>query len=57
MEMRFVSIEAQDPQYYWITCHMDNMVIEFTTWVDHFIVINPDPQDVLSWIDQVGQLI
>src|SRR5882672_4464863 len=42
MGTRFVSIEAQDPQYYWITCQMDNTGIRFAVRVDCCLVIEPD---------------
>jgi len=48
---RFVSIEAQDPQYYWINCQMDNTGIRFAVQVDHCLVIDPDPQNMSSWLD------
>jgi len=41
---RFVSIEAQDPQYYWINCHMDDTGIRFAMRVDHCLVIDPNPK-------------
>src|SRR5882672_457256 len=54
---RFVSIEARDPQYYWITCQMDNTGIRFAVRVDRCLVIDPDPQNMSSWLDRVGKLI
>ena len=47
----FVGIEDRDPEYYSITCHIDNTRIKFAMWVTQSLVIDPDPQDVLSWID------
>src|SRR5882672_5457735 len=43
---RFVSIEDQDHQYYWINCQMDDTGFKFTMRVDHCLVIDPNPQDV-----------
>src|SRR5467141_3696675 len=54
---RFVGIEARDPQYYWITCQMDNTGIRFAVRVDCCLVIDPDPQNMSSWLDRVGKLI
>jgi len=54
---RFVRTEAQDPQYYWINCHMDDTGIRFTMQVDHSLVIDPDPQNMSSQLDRVGKLI
>src|SRR5467141_740141 len=54
---RFVSIEARDPQYYWITFQMDNTGIRFTVRVDCCLVIDPDPQNMSSRLDRVGKLI
>src|SRR5882672_7298939 len=51
MGTRFVGIEARDPQYYWITCQMDNTGIRFAVRVDRCLVIDPDPQNMSSWID------
>src|SRR5882672_12887700 len=57
MGTRFVSIEAQDPQYYWINCQMDNTGIRFAVRVDRCLVIDPNPQNMSSWLDRVGKLI
>ena len=54
---RFVGIEDQEPECYRITCHMDYTGIEFATWVAQSLVIDPDPQDVFSEIDQLGMLL
>src|SRR5882672_8113658 len=54
---RFVGIEAQDPQYYWINCQMDNTGIRFAMQVDRFLVIDTNPQNMSPWLDQVGKLI
>ena len=54
---RFVGIEARDPQYYWITCRMDNTGIRFAVRVNRCLVIDPDPQNMSSRLDWVGKLI
>jgi len=54
---RYVGIEYRDPECYWITCHMDNTGVEFTTQVARDFVIDPDPQDMISRINQVGMLL
>src|SRR5467141_169886 len=54
---RFVGIEARDPQYYWITCRMDNTGIRFAVRVNRCLVIDPDPQNMSSRLDRVGNLI
>ena len=48
---RFVGIEAQDPQYYWINCQMDDTGFRFAMRVDCCLVIDPDPQNMSSWLD------
>ena len=48
---QFVRIEVRDQDHYWITCQVDNTGIEFTTQVDQLLVIDPDPQEVLVWLD------
>jgi len=53
----FVRVEARDHDHYWITCWVDNTGVQFMTQVDQGLVIDPNPQDVLSWLDQVGSLI
>src|SRR5882672_12028809 len=45
---RFVGIEARDPQ-------MDDTRIRFAMQVDLCLVIDPDPQNMSSWLDQVGK--
>ena len=50
----YVGIEYRDPDCYWITYHMDNTGVEFTTWVARDFVIDPDPQDMILRIDRVG---
>src|SRR5467141_1577217 len=57
MGTRFVGIEARDPQYYWITCRMDNTRIRFAVQVNRCLVIDPDPQNMSSRLDRVGKLI
>ena len=54
---RYVGIEYRDPECYWIRCHMDNTGVEFATWVARDFVIDPDPQDMISQINQVRMWI
>ena len=53
----FVRVEARDFNHYWITCQVDNTGVKFMTQVNWHLVIDPDPQDMLSWLDWVGSLI
>ena len=53
----FIRVEERDHDHYWITCQMDNTGVEFSTQVDQDLVIDPNPQDILSWLDQVGSLM
>jgi len=53
----FVRVEARDHDHYWITCWVDYTGVEFSTQVDQGLVIDPNPQDMLSQLDQVGSLI
>src|SRR5882724_5973637 len=57
MGTRYVGIDYRDPKCYWITCHMDYTGVEFATQVARDFVTDPDPQDMISWIDPVGMLI
>src|SRR5882724_11133079 len=50
----FVRIEARDHDHYWITCRVDYTGVEFSTQVGQGLVIDPNPQAVLSQLDQVG---
>jgi len=50
----FIRVEDQNDIYYWITCHMDNTGVEFSMWVGRDLVIDPNPQDMLSQLAQVG---
>jgi len=54
---QFVRVEARDQDHYWITCQVDNTGVKFTTQVNWGLVIDPNPQDVLSQLNQVGCLI
>ena len=53
----FVRVEARDHDHYWITCQVDYTGVEFSTQVNQGLVIVPNPQDILSWLDRVGSLI
>src|SRR5882724_11110365 len=44
----FISVEDRDDIYYWITCRMDHTGVEFSMQVGRYLVINPNPQDMLS---------
>src|SRR5882724_8189556 len=44
----FIRVEEWDNNHYCITCHMDNTGVEFLTQVGHDLVIDPNPQDMLS---------
>jgi len=44
----FIRVEEWDHDHYWITCQMDNTGVEFSTQVDQDLVIDPNPQDMLS---------
>ena len=44
----FIRVEEQDDNDYWITCRMDNTGVEFSTRVNQSLVIDPNPQDMLS---------
>jgi len=44
----FVRVEEQDHDHYWITCQMDYTGVEFSIRVDQDLVIDPNPQDMLS---------
>jgi len=46
----FIRVEDQDDNHYWITCWMDNTGVEFSIWVGWDLVIDPNPQDMLSWL-------
>jgi len=37
--------------------HMEYTGVEFSNWVNWGLVIDPNPQDMLSWLDQVGSLM
>src|SRR5882724_11122109 len=45
---RFIRVEDQDDNYYWITCQMDDTGVKFSLRVSQDLVIDPNPQDVLS---------
>ena len=46
--MHFIRLEDQDDNYFWITCRMDNTGVEFSIRVGRDLVIDPNPQDMLS---------
>jgi len=50
-------VEDQDDIYYWITCRMDNTGVEFSMRVGRDLVIDPNPQDMLSRLARVGSLM
>jgi len=54
---RFIRIEDRDDIYYWITCRMDNTGVEFSMRVGRDLVIDPNPQDMLSQLARVGSLM
>jgi len=53
----FIRVEDKDDDYYWITCWMDNTGVEFSIQVGWDLVIDPNPQDMLSQLAQVGSLM
>ena len=53
----FVRVEARDNDHYWITCQVYYTGVEFSTWVDWGLVIDPNPQDTLSQLDWVESLM
>jgi len=46
-----------DDDHYWITCWVDYTGVEFSTRVNWGLVIDPNPQDMLSRLDWVGSLM
>src|SRR5882724_8117797 len=44
----FIRVEEWDNDHYWITCRMDNTGVKFSTRVSQHLVIDPNPQDMLS---------
>jgi len=54
--MCFIRVEEQDNDHYWITCQMDTQ-----EWSSHSSWprsrIDPNPQDMLSWLDRVESLM
>src|SRR5882724_10485206 len=61
MEVRrgthFIRVEDRNDIYYWITCRMDHTGVEFSMRVGQDLVIDPNPQDMLSRLAQVGSLM
>src|SRR5882724_12614121 len=55
--MCFIRVEDQDDNCYWITCQMDNTGVKFSIRVSQDLVIDPNPQDMLSRLDRVGSLM
>ena len=51
--MHFFRVEEWDDDYYWITCCMDYTGVKFAIWVGQDLVIDPNPQDMLSWLDRI----
>src|SRR5882724_1632895 len=47
----FIRVEEWDNDHYWITCRMDNTGVEFSNQVGRDLVIDPNPQDMLSRLD------
>src|SRR5882724_2264411 len=54
---RFIRVEDRDDIYYWITCRMDNTGVKFSMRVSRDLVIDPNPQDMLSQLARVGSLM
>jgi len=54
--MCFIRVEEWDHDHYWITCWMDYTGVKFSNWVNQDLVIDPNPQDMLSQLDWVGSL-
>jgi len=46
--MCFIRVEDQDDNNYWITCQMDDTGVKFSIQVGQDLVIDPNPQDMLS---------
>src|SRR5882724_7917265 len=55
--MHFIRVEDRDDNYFWITCCMDNTGVEFSIRVSRDLVIDPNPQDMLSRLARVGSLM
>src|SRR5882724_5503157 len=53
----FIRVEDRDDNYFWITCWMDNTGVEFSIQVSRDLVIDPNPQDMLSRLARVGSLM
>jgi len=53
----FIRVEDWNDIYYWITCHMDHTGVKFSIRVGRDLVIDPNPQDMLSWLAWVGSLM
>src|SRR5882724_4784343 len=53
----FIRVEDRNDIYYWITCRMDNTGLEFSMRVSRDLVIDPNPQDMLSRLARVGSLM
>jgi len=54
---RFIRVEDRDDLYYWITCCMDNTGVRISMRVGRDLVIDPNPQDILSRLARVGSLM
>jgi len=50
-------VEDRNDIYYWITCCMDHTGVEFSMRVGWDLVIDPNPQDMLSRLARVGSLM
>jgi len=46
-----------DDIYYWITCCMEHTGVKFSIQVGWDLVIDPNPQDMLSGLHRVGSLM
>jgi len=53
----FIRVEDWDNDHYWITCHINYTGVEFAIRVGQDLVIDPNPQDMLSQLDWVGHLM
>src|SRR5882724_943846 len=53
----FIRVEDRDDNYFWITCRMDHTGVEFSIQVSQDLVIDPNPQDMLSRLARVGSLM
>ena len=50
-------VEEWDHEHYCMTCWMDYTGVEFSIRVNQSLVIDPNPQDMLSQLDRTGSLM